>query len=145
MWIYGRGWDSVCWYVCVCLAHCCWSTSLRWYSVGWLGLSELSLRLFYLVQPWMLCRYGCMWAFAVNMLLCSDVVCIDFELCCFRSVHVWGVYVEGYEWWKDDSKQNPSFEFVLCRCSVSEGRCIVCNDGIRYVGIYVFLMSWWYL
>ena len=48
-------------------------------------LSELSMRLFDLVQPWMLCRYGCMCDFAVCMFCCMfsncDVVCIGYELC----------------------------------------------------------------
>ena len=56
------------------------------------ALSELSMRMFDLVQEWILCRYGCMCTFAVCMELCCsscDGVCIGYELCMFgRSMHV---------------------------------------------------------
>ena len=52
-------------------------------------MSELSMELFDLVQAWMLCKYGCICASVVFMILCVTVIVMS-------SVYMYCVCLEEY-------------------------------------------------
>ena len=53
-------------------------------------LTELSMRLFNLIQAWMLCRYGCMCAFAVTVRW-SDCYSDVMSCMCYGRAGVYGI------------------------------------------------------
>ena len=71
-----------------------YSAGLRVKSGVQVVLSELNMRLFDLIQTWMLCRYGC---FMCLCCLSAEVCCSNCDAVCIGRVCVFEEQVYNYE------------------------------------------------